>query len=248
MSKENAVALVDYKANDYKGFIFVVHPSYGMLLLRCSRKKNKGVHYQLPGGHVDEPEFLRAALESNDRDTQLQIAGKAGAARELFEETGMDMRKQLDRVVPQPFQPENAKEDRLCNEFKHRLFYFLSVNDEDFLTSGMAPLEELGKHLKLKGSHEHTGWLFQPSPDEAVEMLEQHSGGKPSQVLKLTMTGGTTQWTPPTVRRTKRDKNDIPVHPSTGRSVPTPNKGDDLMRSLDIPPKKETKDPFCCFC
>ena len=54
--------LVDYKKNDYRGFLFVVHEEYGLMLLRCTRKKNKPPHWQLPGGHIDEEEFLRAGM------------------------------------------------------------------------------------------------------------------------------------------------------------------------------------------
>jgi hypothetical protein len=51
---------VDYMAADYRGFLFVVHESYGMLLLHCTRKKRKPPHWQVPGGHIDEREFLQA--------------------------------------------------------------------------------------------------------------------------------------------------------------------------------------------
>jgi len=50
----------DYKLVDYRGFIFVVHEIYGLLLLYCTRKPKKGPHYQLPGGHVDGYEFEAA--------------------------------------------------------------------------------------------------------------------------------------------------------------------------------------------
>jgi 8-oxo-dGTP pyrophosphatase MutT (NUDIX family) len=52
--------LVDYKSEDYRGFIFVVHEHHGLMLLRCTRKKSKPPHWQLPGGHVDEEEFIKA--------------------------------------------------------------------------------------------------------------------------------------------------------------------------------------------
>jgi 8-oxo-dGTP pyrophosphatase MutT (NUDIX family) len=52
--------LVEYRSVDYRGFLFVVHDVHGLMLLRCTRKKSKGPHWQVPGGHVDEPEFLAA--------------------------------------------------------------------------------------------------------------------------------------------------------------------------------------------
>jgi 8-oxo-dGTP pyrophosphatase MutT (NUDIX family) len=51
--------LVDYATNDYRGFIFVVHETLGLMLLHCTRKKSKGPHWQLPGGHIDDHEFLQ---------------------------------------------------------------------------------------------------------------------------------------------------------------------------------------------
>ena len=45
---------------DYRGFLFVVHCDFGLLLLHCTRKKHKPPHWQLPGGHVDEAEFVAA--------------------------------------------------------------------------------------------------------------------------------------------------------------------------------------------
>jgi len=52
--------LVEYQKEDFRGFIFVIHEEYGLLLLRCTRKKTKPPHWQLPGGHIDAQEFLNA--------------------------------------------------------------------------------------------------------------------------------------------------------------------------------------------
>jgi 8-oxo-dGTP pyrophosphatase MutT (NUDIX family) len=145
--------LVDYKANDFRGFIFVVHSSYGLLLLQCTRKKNKPLHWQLPGGHIDDPEFVEAARQSSDKKTQLLIAGKIGAARELFEETGIDVRKKLDRLEPASLRTEAKVKhgvELLQNEYNDRLFYLLTVTDDDFATKGVTALGTDGKHLKVR--------------------------------------------------------------------------------------------------
>lgn len=144
--------LIDHKTVDYRGFIFVVHASFGLMLLRCTRKKNKPLHWQLPGGHVDDPEFIQAAQASSDRSAQLLFAGKMGAARELFEETGLDVRLQLDRLEPAALRSKTKVKDGvelLNNEYKHRLFYFLSVTDDDYLNRGETPFGTEGKHLKV---------------------------------------------------------------------------------------------------
>lgn len=80
------------------------------------------------------------AKESDDYETQLVVATKRGAARELFEETGMDVRKQLDRLNPAGLRPsatlDKSHKPVLVNEYKHRLFYFLLVSDDDFPKNG----------------------------------------------------------------------------------------------------------------
>ena len=144
--------LVDYKSEDWRGFIFVVHETLGLLLLYCTRKKNKGPHYQAPGGHVDDIEFIKAASTANTRNTQLLLAAQTGAARELYEETGIDLRNHLDRVQPVKLRQEEKK-DTLDNEYKQRLFFTVTVKDSDFPPKGVAPMEDTGKHLKVRRMH-----------------------------------------------------------------------------------------------
>jgi 8-oxo-dGTP pyrophosphatase MutT (NUDIX family) len=151
-SSKKSRVLVDYKANDFRGFIFVVHPAYGLLLLQCTRKKDKPLHWQLPGGHIDDPEFEEAARQSSDMKEQLLIAGKIGASRELFEETGIDVRWKLDRLEPASLRTETKVKhgvEILNNEYNHRLFYLLSVTDDDFASKGKTPFGTDGKHLKV---------------------------------------------------------------------------------------------------
>ena len=52
--------MADTNDDDYRAFLFAIHPSHGMLLLYCTRKKKKGPHYQVPGGHVDVEDFEAA--------------------------------------------------------------------------------------------------------------------------------------------------------------------------------------------
>jgi 8-oxo-dGTP pyrophosphatase MutT (NUDIX family) len=174
----NVEVLVDYRNIDYRGFLFVVHDIHGLMLLRCTRKKSKGPHWQVPGGHVDEAEFLAAgtkieffppelvftsfnapistlrteAKEFNDRSSQLQHACKAGAARELFEETGIDLRASLDRIIPASLRLSNEVikgREVMLNELKNRLFFFVSVNDSDFPSVGIGPTGREGSHLRV---------------------------------------------------------------------------------------------------
>ena len=61
--------IIDPTETDYRGFILVVHPNHGLLLLHCTRKKNKPPHYQLPGGHVDQEEFDEAVANLGSNAT-----------------------------------------------------------------------------------------------------------------------------------------------------------------------------------
>lgn len=104
----------------------------------------------------------------------------------------MDLRSKLDRFEPAALRPssENKTDKKgnsvLNNEYKKRLFYFLSVSDDDFQTDrGVEPLGTEGKHLKLQLSVEHSGWMFQPEPSESAELLKLHSGGKVTEALLM---------------------------------------------------------------
>ena len=90
-----------YIKDDYRAFIFATHPLYGILLLHCTRKKKKGSHFQAPGGHIDKEDFAVAVSNASGDSSQgpaiLMQACKIGAGRELYEETGVDIRSELDR-------------------------------------------------------------------------------------------------------------------------------------------------------
>ena len=58
---------------DFRSFVVVVHAEEGVLLLRAMKKK-KGVHFQLPGGHIDASEIERYGF---------RLAQMTAAAREL---------------------------------------------------------------------------------------------------------------------------------------------------------------------
>jgi 8-oxo-dGTP pyrophosphatase MutT (NUDIX family) len=89
---------------------------------------------------------------SNDANEQLMIAARNGAARELFEETGIDIRSNVARLLPAQLRAEpEVKGGRtlLINEYKHRLFFSIRVTDADFLERGEPPIGTEGKHLSV---------------------------------------------------------------------------------------------------
>lgn len=62
--ENNIQTTYPFHNKDYRAFVFVIHNDFGLLLLHCTRKRKKGPHFQIPGGHVDEAEFI-AAGKSN---------------------------------------------------------------------------------------------------------------------------------------------------------------------------------------
>ena len=72
------------------------------LLLYCTRKKKKPPHYQLPSGHVDAAEFKQVSHNASRFVTQEQLypSTRLGCIREVYKETGIDLRKELGRLRP----------------------------------------------------------------------------------------------------------------------------------------------------
>jgi len=180
---------------DYRAFVFASHPAYGMILLHCTRKKRKPPHFQCPGGHVDQEDFVQASglLGQNlDRTSPelLNLAGQIGAARELHEETGIDARKDLDRLEPVRLRASDNgdRDSELENELKGRLFFRLTLADSDFIPGGnYTAMNGVSPDLKLRLSHEHQGFIFEPDPKDAPRQLLLHSGGKVSKALEMAL-------------------------------------------------------------
>jgi 8-oxo-dGTP pyrophosphatase MutT (NUDIX family) len=82
-------------------------------------------------------------VPSDDVHTQLIIAAQMGAARELFEETGLDIRDHLYRLEPATLRNEittnKSGQSVMPCELKKRLYFFLPVTDDDFLSEESVP-------------------------------------------------------------------------------------------------------------
>ena len=175
---------LDY--HDSKSFVICHHPRYGYLIL-YSYKMRKGKHGQLPGGRVDDRELLRHGVTA---------APMIAAARELFEETGIDVRENLVRLKPVQF-PDGSR------SLKGRHFFRLGLSDSDGLEyranqgaaagganapqpfydpdttlASAAEPEGTGGSFRIRLSHEHIGWTFVEDPEAAALELQLHSGGK----------------------------------------------------------------------
>ena len=91
---------------------------------------------------MDDFEFKEAAkLFPDDPLQQLLHAGRMGGARELFEETGIDVRNSLNRLAPAKLY-KKPPDGKLGNEYKTRLFFTLHVTDKDFLKEDNVSVSE----------------------------------------------------------------------------------------------------------
>eukprot|EP00747_Dinoflagellata_sp_TGD_P166608 gnl/TRDRNA2_/TRDRNA2_189647_c0_seq1.p1 gnl/TRDRNA2_/TRDRNA2_189647_c0~~gnl/TRDRNA2_/TRDRNA2_189647_c0_seq1.p1 ORF type:complete len:204 (+),score=25.69 gnl/TRDRNA2_/TRDRNA2_189647_c0_seq1:15-626(+) len=142
-----------------RAFVLAKHVDRGLLLLR-GYKPRKGVHFQLPGGRME------------DEDEEPLTT----AARELFEETGVDVRDNLTRLHSLDFDDD-------C-----RTFFIIELTDADSIDDddSVGPLnsheKEVGFTLRL--SPEHTGFLFEQNRTKACEELIKHSGGACSEAVR----------------------------------------------------------------
>ena len=198
---------------------------------------------------------LSAKSCGGNAQRHLLEAAKAGAARELWEETGIDVRDQLHRLQPAALKSSNTTTELSC-EIKHRLFFFLAATDDDFLSADktseqlVGPLGAEGRHLRIKYSVEHSGFDFEKDPNASVQKLKKHSGGVPSQALAMAMA---------------RDAHKIKSRQGAagaGASTPTitgkTERGLDHLDDVEDPPvlldadrtraKEEDKSCFSCFC
>lgn len=204
---------VNYKNVEYKTMVFVVHRTRGMLLLHCnvpldkskskekkSSKSGDKRKSQIPGGLVLEEEFLRAAKQSGSSLVQLQIAAREAAARHLFEKTGLDVRKNVDRFKPAVLRlnpPVDARGVQyLKNENNSRLYYFLQVDEEDFVNE--STVEENGKltrpsedpgdsALALRLCDDYSGFIFVKDPADASQILRKDGDKEATTALDMIM-------------------------------------------------------------
>jgi len=58
------------------------------------------------------------------------LAAKMAAARELWEETGLDVRQNLERLQEAPLKSPNALE--LTCEIEKRIYFYLQLKNDDF--------------------------------------------------------------------------------------------------------------------
>ena len=139
-----------------RSFIFAIHPTHGLLLLRAYKKK-KGTHHQLPGGRVDAEELA------------FEDAHRRAAARELREETG---------IAIEPARLTDAPVRR-----KNREYFLLELRDADGAGPDRDH-DDAACAFTLALSGEHTGFTFERDLAKAENMIRLHSGGENAVALR----------------------------------------------------------------
>lgn len=179
-----------------RGFILAWNQPRGFLLLKCNKKAGKGVHFQVPGGHVDPSVDIRttavtlaatssAATQQSQTGTAIssEIVGhtvsdpsrtfstedlaRIAAARELWEETGIDVRTELQRLVP-------LSDLGVGPLKKNRYYFFLEVTDS--LMEQAVLLSTTGAGLVRA-----TRKLPPAAADSAHTKITQHRAAAPGQ-------------------------------------------------------------------
>jgi hypothetical protein len=186
----DGVCRVDYKSADFRAMVFVVHRTRGMLLLQGSKASSLNSRNNVPGGAISEEEFLDAAKQSGSPQVQLQIAARIAAARQLFENTGLDIRQQANRFKPavlnvNPTMNPVRGFQYLRNENENKLYYFLQVDEDDFSklkdqqkdtlnAKSKKPSVDAGDEpVALKLSNSYSGFEFVHDPVDATEVLKK---------------------------------------------------------------------------
>ncbi len=156
---------------ELRGFVAARHRQHGFILLQAF-KKRKGIYYQLPGGRVDESE-----VAAHGPDDGCRIA----AARELFEETGIDVRQQLHRLRLY----DVCKAPPYMDTLNQRMYYELEVTESDVAQSNdrVRPItmEDFGLCL----SREHRAWMFEKDVEKAAVAVALHSSGYSANALRM---------------------------------------------------------------
>ncbi|OII77962.1 NUDIX family protein [Cryptosporidium andersoni] len=164
-----------HNARNFKAFVIVKHSKYGYLVLKSASDKSKKLgQCELPGGRLEENDFV-------GESDQTKIFQRA-AARELFEETGIDVRYNMQRLI----KFENTRIPRKWQ------FFYLEINDDDLnnilkshYDKNYIKKSSSGEGSILRLSSEHDSFMFIKDLKEAAKSIQRHSQGVCSKALIL---------------------------------------------------------------
>jgi len=166
-----------------RAFVIVKHNEYGLLILEACKKRKGGRHFQLPGGHVDMHELHTYGEEEGSR---------IAAARELYEETGMDFRDRLYRLSAAELGGLGPEAVKLHQSGRRYFKLDISKGDsvQELSSSEASRAMRLATPLSMETfrlclSIEHTGFRFEKTVSKAAEQVSLHSGGTSSLALLL---------------------------------------------------------------
>ena len=109
-------------------------------VLSSNSGHGKGGQYQLPGGKVGVAEFTKFKMSENWAE-QRYLAGRSSCVRQVRQQTGLNTinaSRFWPLIIHDPDQDRQKRRlkqhqnDPILNEYKQRLFYIVSVNDDDF--------------------------------------------------------------------------------------------------------------------
>lgn len=95
------ITVVDFSRSDYRAFCLLLHSQYGALLLYCTQKKKKPL--PITWWTCQRSRIQTAISNWQSKfvtQKQLYLSACFGCIREIDEETGIDLRKQLKRFSP----------------------------------------------------------------------------------------------------------------------------------------------------
>jgi 8-oxo-dGTP pyrophosphatase MutT (NUDIX family) len=235
---------VNYKNADYTAMVFVVHRTRGMLLLHIKASGGPTQKCQIPGGLVLEDEFLKAAKQSGDSQVQLQIAAREAAARQLYEKTGLDIRHDVDRFKPAilrlnpPVGPKGVQ--YLKNEYKSKLYYFLQVDEDDFISpcavGELEPSQKLTRPtldpgdspLTLRLCDDYGGFTFVLDPADAANVLNEDGSKEATDALRMIMNEASGEVANKNAQKSGPDAKATEYHSVSGLSAPADEKNGTL--------------------